>query len=210
MDHHDMRLPDQTESGISRSPFFSVGNVDSLVLDLLGVATMSDTVLQTLRDQIAENISNIDVRLSVICKEKEALEGDRAVLVGMARLASASPVKEILPRPHQVLPGARPLRRGVAGMRESSKKRRIWNELEQMLIRQGGPIQRQQILDHMVKEGFVDEDRRGSVGNLLEEYRKAGLIDSDDHGYWFLPSHIEPYLAEARQSLQQEDTEMRK
>lgn len=207
MDTSDPREPGISPVVPSKGETFSQKVIDSSVLDALVLGTMSESVLRNELERIAEKISTIDDRLFIVCKEKQVLEDDRTALESMAKIAREHLAKQPQERMPSVLPGANPPPRRRTGMREHSRKRRIWIEIQNMLAQRGHAIHRSELINHIANIGLVDEDRKDSVANLLSEFRKAELVNTDGHGFWFLPYQITRGVPWYQDRPQQEVTE---
>jgi hypothetical protein len=150
---------------------------------------MSEVVRNQL-EWIDEKISLLKEKLSVIRAEQKTLEDELAVLEGMAKLGNEYLAKESPPQMHPVSRGVRPPSSRKTGMRDGSRKQRIWTTLQEMLTSRGFAIHKSEIIDHMAEIGLMAEDRKESVSNLLSEFKRAELINSDGFGFWFLPHQI--------------------
>ena len=160
-----------------------MADVDSQVFTANEVATMSEpdltfelTRVRAIRTGIRADLSDCQKRQQQL-EQKNILFGDyEAKLVeALTKLNPGKPLPDP-DRPHR-----------HTGMRIGSRKQRIWAAVNTMLGKRGGPVHKDEIADHIVELGLLDEDRRNALFNLLSEFKKANLIDTDYHGNWFLP-----------------------
>jgi len=75
------------------------------------------------------------------------------------------------------------------GMREGSKKHRVWVATEK-LLEDGNEMHIDEMLRTVGRSGLFDgvKEPRARFANLLSQYRGLGIIESDNQGNYWLPN----------------------
>jgi hypothetical protein len=77
------------------------------------------------------------------------------------------------------------------GMREGSKKHRVY-AATQDLLKRNGPMHIDDMMEGVSASGVFEgvKDRRARFANLLSQFKAMGLLDTDNRGNWSLPSRL--------------------